>query len=75
MNYPVLTRVTEHGQLYWRGRHLQTRLHDQTQHADIVESELVATIVRAFEIHPDVVTRALDVLRHQGETRATSQDA
>ncbi len=66
MNYPVLTRVTEHGQLYLRGRHLQTRLYDQTQQADILESEVVATIVRAFEIHADVVQRALEVLRQPG---------
>lgn len=75
MNYPVLTRVTEHGQLYLRGRHLQTRLYDQTQQADILESEMVATIVRAFEIHADVVQRALEVLRQQGDTRAASQEA
>ncbi|MHB8971334.1 MAG: arylamine N-acetyltransferase [Pirellulaceae bacterium] len=66
MTYPVLTRVTEHGQLYLRGRHLQTRLRDEVRHADIVESELVATIVRTFGIAAEVVQRALDVLRQQG---------
>jgi arylamine N-acetyltransferase len=62
MNYPVLTRVTEHGQLYLRDRHLQTRSHNEVQHEDIVESDWATTIVRTFGIDAEVVQRALVLL-------------
>ncbi|MHB0956788.1 MAG: arylamine N-acetyltransferase [Pirellulaceae bacterium] len=62
MNYPVLTRLTEQGQLYLRGQHLQTRQRDQVRHEEIPTRDLAATIVREFGIRAEVVHQALDIL-------------
>ena len=63
IHYPVLTRVTQHQQLYLRGTHLQKRTRTTIEREVIPEQQLASRIVQEFGIRDDVVQQALGVLR------------
>lgn len=67
MHYPVLARVTGDKQLYLQKQHFMVRAADGTQHAEVMPDQLVAEIARQFRIAPDLVARALSVLKRQGD--------
>jgi arylamine N-acetyltransferase len=63
MRYPVLTRVTEHQQLYLRDTHFQKRSCTEVERENIPDEQLASRIVREFGISAKIVQQALDVLR------------
>lgn len=67
MRYPVLSQVRAGRQLYLQGRRFQTRDRDAVRRHELQTAELDAQIARAFGIAPQVVARALEILRRQGE--------
>jgi arylamine N-acetyltransferase len=67
MHYPLLTKVTEEGQLYMRGSHLQRRSTIDVQREEIPAALLAERIAGEFHIHPDVIHKALEILRRGGD--------
>jgi arylamine N-acetyltransferase len=67
MHYPLLTRVTSAGQAYMRGGHLQRRANDQVLREEIPQQHWVERMASEFGIHPQVIHRALEILRRRGD--------
>ncbi len=67
MHYPLLTKVTDDQQLYLRAGHLQKRTQTAVEREEIPETLLVRRVAQEFRIHPDIIRRALDVLRRGGD--------
>ncbi len=63
MHYPVLTKVTENEQLYLQGARLQRRSSTDVQREEISEDDLAHRIATEFHIHPEVIYKALAILR------------
>jgi len=66
MHYPLLTRTAACGQIYLRGSRLQVSKIDSVKAQDIERQQLVVRISEAFQIRPDVVARALSILKQGG---------
>jgi arylamine N-acetyltransferase len=67
MHYPLLTRVSGERQLYLNGRRFQVRSRDVVQREEIAADDLITRIVREFGVRPEVVVRALAILKRKGE--------
>lgn len=63
MRYPLLTRTAASGQVYLRGSRLQISRNDTVERCEIDEENLVARISGEFQIRPDLVARALSILK------------
>lgn len=66
MHYPLLTRTGAAGQVYLRGSRLQVSSIDSVQAQDLERDRLVSKISEAFNLHPDIVARALSILKLGG---------
>jgi len=66
MHYPLLTRTGASGQVYLRGSRLQVSSIDSVQAQDIERDRLVSKISEAFNLRPDIVARALSILKLGG---------
>ena len=63
MQYPLLTRIRGHEQLYLRGNRLQIRSHDSLQRQEIAPDLLVDQIASEFNLDASVTTQALSILK------------
>jgi arylamine N-acetyltransferase len=66
MHYPVLTRVCDDRQLYLQGDRFQVRSRSAVARQELPTAELAARIATEFGISPEIVTRALTILKRQG---------
>ncbi len=73
MHYPLLTKVTEDQQLYMRGGHLQRRSPTDVRREDVPPEELAERIAREFNIHEEVIRKALAVLRRGSDRYGRDQ--
>jgi hypothetical protein len=67
MRYPLLTRVVEGSQLYLQDARLQIRTAAGVERRGVMEGELPRLIQERFGLQAELVSRALAVLRRQGE--------
>ena len=63
MQYPLLTRIRGHGQLYLRGNRLQIRSRGSLQRQEIAPDLLVDQIASDFNLGTSIATQALSVLK------------
>ena len=63
MNYPLLARAEASCRIYLRGSMFQVSNNDSVNRVKIPEGELPAKISGEFGIHPEVVVRALKILK------------
>lgn len=63
MRYPVLSRVVGNQQIYFQKQHLLVRGSEQSHRAEIAPDRLIGELARQFQIAPEVVAKALAVLR------------
>jgi arylamine N-acetyltransferase len=68
MHYPVLTRVCDDRQLYLQGDRFQVRSRSAVARQEVPTAELAARIAAEFGIASEIVTRALTILKRQGES-------
>lgn len=66
MHYPVLTRVTDAGQLYLQGHRWQQRDRCKVERAELNDDELIERIATEFGIAREMARRALHVLQRDG---------
>lgn len=67
MRYPLLAGIQDSCQLYLRGKFFQVRTGQALQRAGVASGDLAAHISSQFRIDPSVVSRALSILKDQGE--------
>jgi hypothetical protein len=53
--------------LYFQKRHLMIRGGEKSRRVEVEPHRLIAEIARQFGIEPDVVARALSILKRQGD--------
>jgi len=63
MRYPLLARAGSSGRIYMRGSMFQISNNDSVNRMKIPEYELAAKISAEFGIHPEIVARALNILK------------
>ena len=63
MQYPLLTRICGHEQLYLRGNRLQIRGHDTLQRREIAPDLLVHQIAAKFHLDASITNQALSILK------------
>ena len=63
MQYPLLTRIRGHEQLYLRDNRLQIRSHDSLQRQEIAPDLLINQISSEFNLDASIVTQALLILK------------
>lgn len=66
MHYPLLTRTAASGQIYLNGSRLQITGADSVERREIAGDNLVAKISAEFSIRPEIVARAISILKHGG---------
>jgi arylamine N-acetyltransferase len=64
MRYPLLTRNAASGQIYLNGSRLQITGADSVERRDIAGGKLVSKISAEFNIRPEIVARAMSILKH-----------
>jgi arylamine N-acetyltransferase len=69
MHYPVLTRVCGDRQLYWQGDRFQVRSAAEVQRHEVPGEVRTQRIAAEFGIDPQLVDRALAILKRQFSTR------
>jgi hypothetical protein len=67
MKYPLLTRTAESSQIYLKGSRIQISSADSVKSGKIRMDELTAKIAGEFRIHPDIIARAVSILRDRGD--------
>lgn len=67
MHYPVLTRVVDDHQIYQRGSFEQTRSGLDVARREIPQDQLVEEITKQFGISPQIVRRALQLLKQRAK--------
>ncbi len=67
MRYPLLTKIVENHQIYLRKTRLQNRFANEAHHYELAETELLKKISQEFKIAPIIVSKALNILKTQGE--------
>jgi arylamine N-acetyltransferase len=72
MHYPLLTRTTKSGQIYLRGGRLQISKAGLTEKREIKRDDLVARISGEFQINPQIVARAISILKSGEKACGTS---
>ena len=75
MRYPVLSRVVGDRQLYLQKQHLMIRAAHRTETVEVTPDRLIAEIARQFQIAPELVAKALSVLKGQGDLRGRAAPA
>jgi arylamine N-acetyltransferase len=75
MKYPLLTRVSGNQQLYLHGNRLQVRDRTAVQRGEIDPETLVERIAQEFGVAPEIVRKALTVLKRKGEHHGASGGA
>ena len=63
MQYPLLTRICGHEQLYLRGNRLQIRSHGSVQRQEIAPDLLIHQIAAKFNLDTSITTQALSILK------------
>jgi arylamine N-acetyltransferase len=66
MHYPLLTRTAASGQIYLNGSRLQVSGTDSVERREITGENLAATISEEFSIRPEIVARAISILKCGG---------
>jgi arylamine N-acetyltransferase len=72
MRYPVLSRVVGSQQLYFQKRHLLVRGAEESRRQEVPPDQLIAAIAQQFHIAPELVAKALNVLKKKGAPRDES---
>ncbi len=72
MRYPVLSRVVGNRQIYFQKRHLLVRGADQSTRAEVTPERLIDELAAQFQIAPQIVAKALSVLKKKGAPRDES---
>ncbi|GBD36599.1 hypothetical protein HRbin36_01724 [bacterium HR36] len=74
MRYPLLTQVRDGEHIYLKGNRLQLRTRAAVRRTELPPTELAHYIHRIFHIAPEIVHRALNILKRRGESygQATS---
>jgi hypothetical protein len=67
MTYPLLTRVIGEEQIYLRGTRIQSRRLNCIEKSEVDPARMIERICERFGIHPSVVSKALSILKRQGE--------
>lgn len=67
MRYPLLTRVVQGSQLYLQDALFQIRTPERVERRDVDEGDLPRLVQARFGLRAELVSRALAVLRRQGE--------
>jgi arylamine N-acetyltransferase len=66
MHYPLLTRTAASGQIYLNGSRLRITGTDSVERREITGENLAATISEEFSIRPEIVARAISILKCGG---------
>ncbi len=73
MKYPLLTRTSESRQIYLKGSRIQISSAETMEKEKIGMDELVGKIAAEFRIHPDVIARAVSILKDRGDFAASKR--
>jgi arylamine N-acetyltransferase len=66
MHHLLLTRTAASGQIYLNGSRLQITGADSVERCEIAEDSLISKISAEFGIRPQIVARAVSILKHGG---------
>ncbi|HLW65425.1 MAG TPA: hypothetical protein VKS79_08920, partial [Gemmataceae bacterium] len=75
IKYPLLTRVAGNRQLYLHGNRLQVRERSAVQRGEIDPETLLERISLEFGVAPEIVHKALTILKRKGEQHGASGGA
>ncbi len=74
MNYPLLTRTIESGQIYLRGSRLQISKDGSVEKREIRRDDIVSRISGEFHINPEIIAHAISILKSGEKAGGKSSD-